>query len=105
METRTDAHGWRTQQNSVRHLRDALYTIGNQDLDGLPSAVALSALDTIDMTWPEYPPSTLLNMPPSLATAKQLVREAIEESVDFAEIGRLGQALQLLSLLDEGNFE
>lgn len=88
-------NGYRVQSEPLRAARAQLMTLSAGEIDPLVAAAAISA---IDGTLPSYPPAEILPEGGSFSIAQQRLREAIEVSDSVLELGRLGDALDLLAL-------
>lgn len=91
----TGASGYREQSPSLRTARAHLQTLSEGDHASL---VAAAALSSIDGTIPSYPPAETLADGGSFELARPLIQDAIQASDNMLEIGRLGDALDLLVL-------
>lgn len=88
-------NGHRIQSPPLEAARAHLLALSEGDLDPLAAAAALSCIDS---ALPSYAPAASLAEGASFASARQLLEEAVGASGDVQEIGRLGDALDLLAV-------
>lgn len=88
-------NGYRVQSRPLEAARAHLQTLSEGDLDPLTAAAALSCIDS---ALPSYTPAASLAEGASFASARQLLAQAVEASSNVQEIGRLGDALDLLAV-------